>query len=53
MHRDLAARNILVNREQDGRMTAKVADFGLTRSVCTVIIRCDINYSASCTTYMF
>jgi len=32
VHRDLAARNILV-REEGGRYRAKVADFGLSRSV--------------------
>ena len=33
VHRDLAARNILVQKHQDDSMVAKVADFGLSRSV--------------------
>jgi len=33
VHRDLAARNILVHRNDDGSMQAKVADFGLSREV--------------------
>lgn len=36
VHRDLAARNILVNEDQDKKLIAKVADFGLSRSVRTV-----------------
>lgn len=31
VHRDLAARNILVHKNSDGSMQAKVADFGLSR----------------------
>ena len=31
VHRDLAARNILVHRNDDDTMNAKVADFGLSR----------------------
>jgi len=31
IHRDLAARNILIEKEENGKLTAKVTDFGLSR----------------------
>ena len=33
VHRDLAARNVMVHRQESGEMLAKIADFGLSRSV--------------------
>eukprot|EP00117_Sycon_ciliatum_P046931 scpid2903/ scgid4292/ Tyrosine-protein kinase receptor TYRO3; Tyrosine-protein kinase SKY len=33
VHRDLAARNVLVHKERDGTVTAKVTDFGLSRDM--------------------
>ena len=33
VHRDLAARNILVHKDDQGNVQAKVADFGLSRWV--------------------
>lgn len=33
VHRDLAARNVMVNKTEDGEVSAKIADFGLSRWV--------------------